>query len=340
MVYVIIVSMDGILQQCRNCTIFLNDLQLHVAKAMKVVMCMKVGFIGAGKVGFSLGRYFSEHGIEVSGYYSRNIQSAREAAIFTGTIAYEGIESVLGASDILFFTVNDDAIFDCYNQLKCELIQGKIFCHASGVMSAEEVFVDIELRGAWGYSVHPLFAISDKFCAYEELADVFFTLEGSEEKLDFMLQWLSNAGLHVKAIGAEAKAKYHAAAAIVSNHVVGIFAEAQQLFMECGFSEQESKWALEKIFLGNAHNIAAKGVTAALTGPVQRGDICTLKKHLGVLEQLDDKLLYVLLSQRLVKIAKLKNSAYDDTAICKFLKENYCKILDKIGKNCEGDMNT
>ena len=44
---------------------------------------MRIGFIGAGKVGFTLGKYFREHGIEVTGYYSRSIQSASEAAEFT-----------------------------------------------------------------------------------------------------------------------------------------------------------------------------------------------------------------------------------------------------------------
>jgi predicted dinucleotide-binding enzyme len=46
---------------------------------------MKIGFIGAGKVGFSLGKYFCEHGLDVIGYFSRNPQSALQAAEFTGT---------------------------------------------------------------------------------------------------------------------------------------------------------------------------------------------------------------------------------------------------------------
>ena len=45
---------------------------------------MRIGFIGAGKVGFSLGRYLAEGGVTVTGYYSRNSRSAREAAEFTG----------------------------------------------------------------------------------------------------------------------------------------------------------------------------------------------------------------------------------------------------------------
>ncbi len=46
---------------------------------------MKIGFIGAGKVGVSLGKYFAENRLEVSGYFSRSESSAREAAVFTGS---------------------------------------------------------------------------------------------------------------------------------------------------------------------------------------------------------------------------------------------------------------
>ena len=44
---------------------------------------MKIGFIGAGKVGFSLGKYFAEKGMELSGYYSKNPASSKAAAEFT-----------------------------------------------------------------------------------------------------------------------------------------------------------------------------------------------------------------------------------------------------------------
>ena len=42
---------------------------------------MKVGFIGAGKVGFSLGKYFKTHGVSVVGYYSKTPESAKSAAV-------------------------------------------------------------------------------------------------------------------------------------------------------------------------------------------------------------------------------------------------------------------
>lgn len=293
----------------------------------KVVVLMKIGFIGAGKVGFALGKYFCIHGIEVAGYYSRSIQSAAEAADFTGTAPYAAAEDLLSDSDVLFFTVPDDAVASCYKQLCVRPIQGKIFCHTSGAMTAEEAFSGIEALGAFGYSVHPLFAVSDKLRSYSELTDVFFTLEGSGAQRDFMLDWLLEAGLHVQLIDSAVKAKYHAAAAIVSNHVVALFDEAQGLLAECGFAPAAARQALGRIFTSNARHVAEQGAAAALTGPVQRGDMGTLAKHLAVLGSHEDRLLYLLLSRRLVKLAKIKNPAYDDTAIQKFLADEYDEVL-------------
>ena len=289
---------------------------------------MKIGFIGAGKVGVTLGKYFSRHGGEVTGYYSRNIQSAREAAEFTAANIYRCASDLLADSDVLFLTVPDDAIASCYRELcrSAGSIQGKIFCHASGAMTAEAAFPGVEAAGAYGYSVHPLFAISDRFHAYSQMADVFFTLEGSAGRRDFMLEWLRAAGLQVQLIEAGCKAKYHAAAAIVSNQVVALFEEGRR--MECGFQPEAAQKALTPIFLGNAAHVADEGAVRALTGPVQRGDTGTLAKHLAVLEGCEDRLLYLLLSRRLLQLAKARNADYDDTSIGAFLDEEYRKGIE------------
>lgn len=323
---VVLQMMDGIL--FGNCTIFFPDkaARRHIGE----VMFMKVGFIGAGRVGVTLGRYFCQQGVEVAGYYSRSRRSADEAAAFTATNIYACAGDLLADSDVLFFTVPDDCIASCYEALCREAggdIQGKIFCHASGAMTAEAAFAGIEAAGAFGYSVHPLFAVSDKMRAYSELPDVFFTLEGSGERREFMLAWLRGTGLNVHLIPGECKVKYHAAAAIVSNQVVALFAEGQRLLEECGFAPLVAQQALRPIFLGNAAHVAEDGAAAALTGPVQRGDTGTVAKHLSVLDRTEDRLLYLLLSRRLAELASVKNSEYDDTSMQSFLDEAYKKCI-------------
>ncbi len=71
---------------------------------------MRIGFIGAGRVGFTLGKYMKEHGAEVTGYYSRTSEHAEEAARFTDTEVYDDPDKLIKDSDYIYLTVSDNAI--------------------------------------------------------------------------------------------------------------------------------------------------------------------------------------------------------------------------------------
>ena len=139
---------------------------------------MKFGFIGAGKVGFSLGKYFAENGYQVSGYFSQFYEDAIEASKFTNSADYKSMENLVNDSDVLFLTVPDGMIEEVWNEIKKLDISGKIVCHCSGALSSK-IFSDISERGGFGYSIHPLFAVSDKYESYKELSNSYFTIEVS-----------------------------------------------------------------------------------------------------------------------------------------------------------------
>ena len=89
---------------------------------------MKTGFIGAGKVGFSLGKMFAESGLPLTGYYSRQREAAQEAAAFTGTRAYSDLCELVQDSDAIFLTVPDRAITPVYLELRSFYRSGKKIC--------------------------------------------------------------------------------------------------------------------------------------------------------------------------------------------------------------------
>lgn len=274
---------------------------------------MKIGFIGAGKVGFSLGKHLALHGICVEGYYSRNIYSSKEAAEFTKSKFYTSLDELVNESDTLFLTVPDGDLVGVYSEIIRLDISGKCIIHCSGAMSSE-VFFDIESRGASGCSVHPICAVNDKYTGYLNLSDAYFTVESKNENTALMFgELLHKCGNNAKIITPENKVKYHAAAVFASNLVTGLYDAATELFEECGLDEEFSKEALGGLFLGNAKNVASLGVKDALTGPVERGDAETVKKHIDVLDG-EMKNIYLMLSRRLLKIAERKNSdrSYED----------------------------
>ena len=274
---------------------------------------MKIGFVGAGKVGFSLGKYMTEHGVSVSGYYSKSSDSAREASEFTNTKYFDSIEEILSDSDVLFLTVPDGAIKDVWDSLKQYSLTGKFICHCSGAMSSS-VFSGIGQAKAFGYSIHPLFAVCDKLQSYRELSRAYFTIEYSDEESKkhcmYFKDMFEKMGNEVRFISAGQKVLYHSAAVFASNLVTGLYSYATELLQECGFDEESSEKALAPLFMNNCENVVSKGIVDSLTGPVERADSDTIKKHMEALpkEQLGS---YKALSERLIKVAKQKNPDRD-----------------------------
>lgn len=88
-------------------------------------------------------------------------------------------------------------------------------------------------EGACGYSVHPIFAVSDKKNSYREIGKAYFTVEGSSEKMYVIEELFARLGNGYQVIGAENKAKYHASLVMSSNLVIGLYHMAASLLCEC-----------------------------------------------------------------------------------------------------------
>ena len=271
---------------------------------------MRTGIIGAGKVGCSLGKYFRLNNLKVTGYYDVNENLAKEAATFTETTFIEDLETIVKISDTLFLTVPDDLITTVWNQMKDMSLEGKFICHCSGALSAGDAFPGIDKCGAFGYSVHPLFAVSDKYNSYKELSHAYFVIEGDEKHRQEIAGIFNNLGNEVRYIAAKDKVKYHCAAAVCSNHVVALIQESLDLMQECGFDEESALKALAPIMLGNMQHIAEHGTVNSLTGPVERADVKTVEKHLNCLDE-KQQMLYRLLSEVLISIGEKKNPGSD-----------------------------
>ena len=281
---------------------------------------MKIGFIGAGKVGFSLGRYFVGNGLEVSGYYCRNVQSSAEAAKFTGTKFYDNVAELVKDSDVIFIVVPDGAITENYYAIRELGIGGKQLCHCSGALSAAEAFPDIRKYGAEGCSVHPLFPISSKYDSHRELKNAFFCIEGDEAAAAEGKGILDKMGNPTRLINESAKSEYHAACAVSSNLVCALAAESLSLMGKCGFSEKEALSALEPLIISNIRRILAVGPAEALTGPVERNDVMTVRRHLECIEAGADREMYRAVSRKLVDLAQKKHPDSDYTEMRRLLK--------------------
>ncbi|MDR2088392.1 MAG: DUF2520 domain-containing protein [Clostridiales Family XIII bacterium] len=267
------------------------------------------GFIGAGKVGSTLGRYMAERGRTVTGYFSRRAESAAAAARFTGSKAYDSIARLAADSAVLFVTVPDGAIGDIWEILKKTDIRGKYICHCSGALSSR-VFAGIAELGAAGLSVHPLAAINSRRDSHAYMQSVSFTVEGESAAAAEMRSLLRAMGNPAEIIGADRKDAYHAGSVFLTNFVVALAHAGNELLLSCGLDREFVEGASKGLFLANAENICAHGAARALTGPLERGDAETVRRHLRCLRE-PARSLYILLSEELLRVAKEKNPGRD-----------------------------
>lgn len=270
---------------------------------------MKIGFIGGGKVGFSLGKYLKENNFDVVGYFSKNVDSIKGAANFTNTKEFYSLGEILSESDILFITTTDSEIESVWENLKKLSIKNKIICHCSGALSSE-IFKGRENYNVFGYSVHPLFPIKDKYESYKSLKEAVFTVGGDETYINIIISMFSSIGNKVKEIKKEDKIKYHKSAVLVSNLVLALISIGVEELESCGFNSDEALDSLYPLIKNNIKNIKEKGLYEALTGPVERGDLETVKKHLEDSTG-ENKEIYKLLSKKLLEIGKKKNENKD-----------------------------
>lgn len=283
---------------------------------------MRLGFIGAGKAGCSLSRYFKSPRTTVSGFYSKTFEHAKQAADDTESVAFSDFRQVVSASDMIVVTTPDRMISRIWEDIEAwaeqegEGLEGKSFCHCSGSLSSL-VFQGAEELGAFPASLHPMQAISSR---RTDLTGTFFTAEGHERAVKALETMVKEKGNPMAVISPESKGKYHMAAAAASNLMVGLVQMAADALTECGFSPETALQMLEPLMKGNLENICREGTAAALTGPVERGDVPTLKAHLAQLSG-EKREIYRLLSKQVLEIAQKKHTTKDYSTLKTILEE-------------------
>jgi predicted short-subunit dehydrogenase-like oxidoreductase (DUF2520 family) len=112
------------------------------------------------------------------------------------------------------------------------------------------------------------------------------------------------------------KVVYHAAAVIASNYLVTLVKLADDLWETFGIPREQATQALLPLLKGTLNNIENVGIPQALTGPIARGDIDTVKKHLTALqkEAPDALSTYCELGLQTIPIAQAKGKIDEEKA--------------------------
>jgi predicted short-subunit dehydrogenase-like oxidoreductase (DUF2520 family) len=267
---------------------------------------MKIGFIGAGKVGISFGIYLKNKGFDISGYYSKTKSSTVKGATATESIEFSELRLLVEASDLIFITTKDGEISKVAKEISdLENFEGRIFIHMSGAHSSS-ILSPLRKNNCCCYSLHPLQVFSGIESAVEKLDSCYFSLEGDVEKINVIEEILQKLDNKYFVINEESKTLYHAAACVFSNYITATMWVGEQILSAAGIDFEENMEGFHNLIMGAVNDSISKGSASALTGPIARGDYMTLKNHLEDMHDEQLKFRYKTLGLLTLELAKIK----------------------------------
>ncbi|HEU4629549.1 MAG TPA: DUF2520 domain-containing protein [Gemmatimonadaceae bacterium] len=251
----------------------------------------RVFVLGAGRAGRALAAALAAAGVEVVGLHGRR---PGPAAPPLPAVSAGPLPDALAGAEIVLVTVRDAQLDEALAELReaaveARLAPGAVVLHASG---ASEPAGLAALRAAGGGhaagTFHPLVPLHDASEAAARLRDAWIGLDGDAAALAAGRALAARLAAHPVEIPAGQKARYHAAAVMASNFPVVLASVAMRLLGNAGLPEVAAAGAVRALLAGAAANVAtaSPGALAAgtvLTGPVPRGDVETVARHLAAL---------------------------------------------------------
>ncbi|MBW1988598.1 MAG: DUF2520 domain-containing protein [Deltaproteobacteria bacterium] len=277
-----------------------------------------VAVVGCGTLGTALARLLHEHGYHLAALASRTLASAQEAAAAApADKVSDKAWEVVGNADVVFLTTSDDAIRQACEQIaeKGGFAPGQVVLHTSGV-HASDLLDAARKKGAAAGSMHPMQSFAGARREGNPFEGILVSVEGDEAAMEAAAAIARDLGATVVRVDPAAKGLYHAAAVVASNYLVALLDMAFTLNQAAGIGPEESVTGLFPLIQGTLKNIQANGIPKALTGPIARGDVTTVQKHLKEIQAKTPALLslYQALGTRTVDVARRKGTIDDQTA--------------------------
>lgn len=187
-------------------------------------------------------------------------------------------------ADVVWLCVPDGEIQDASRTFAKQIDwRGRMALHSSGALTSDELDV-LRQRGAGVASVHPLMTFVRR--SRPLFTAVPFAIEGDPAAVRVARQLVKDLGGRAYPIRKGAKAAYHGWATFVSPLFTALLATAEQVAGAAGVPGKQSRGRAIPILRQTLENYSDLGAAAGFSGPIVRGDVETIKRHLRVLRKL------------------------------------------------------
>ncbi|MCA0179102.1 MAG: DUF2520 domain-containing protein [Actinobacteria bacterium] len=244
---------------------------------------LRVGVVGAGKVGAVLGAALAAAGHLIVAVSAVSEASLARAADLLPDAPVKPVDEVVAESDLVLLAVPDDALADLVAGLAATGVwrPGQLLAHTSGRSGLGPLAPAIAL-GVGGMAIHPAMSFTGTGMDLMRLRDCCFGVTAPPELLAPASALVVEMGGEPLVIDEFDRVRYHLGLAHGSNYLVTLVAQAAQILRGAGVDNTDR---LLRPLLSAALDNALRSGDAALTGPVARGDAGTVAEHLQVLER-------------------------------------------------------
>jgi predicted short-subunit dehydrogenase-like oxidoreductase (DUF2520 family) len=195
------------------------------------------------------------------------------------------------------------------------LYSGQAMVHTSGALGAE-VLEPAMAAGTQVGGFHPLVAFADTERAVAALHGATVAVEGDDQLVTLLAEMAEALGARAVRLAPGSKAAYHAAAVLAAGGFVALLDAIAELGRVAGLDEAGALAIYGPLIEGTLGNARSLGIRTALTGPITRGDVGTLRAHLAALAQHAPGVLplYVAAAEREIALAGARGSLAPDVA--------------------------
>lgn len=274
---------------------------------------LRLGFVGAGRLGKALAWACHAHGLQVTACASRKPVDAQVLAEQVPGCEAVDAQTVADRCDVVFITTPDGAIASTVDSLRWR--PGTRVVHCSGATEVAAL-ASAERAGALTGGFHPLQTFGDSQAAAHSLPGCTITIE-APPALDAELVALAQTlGCLVNRLPPGARGLYHASAGYASQFINALIHEAARMWQSWGASEDAAVQALLPLVQGTLASIVQAGVVSGMPGPVSRGDVGSVRKHMVAIQAFDPVALnlYRQLCERTVQMARTQGRISEASA--------------------------
>lgn len=248
-----------------------------------------VSIVGAGNLGTALARALHDAGYQIRSIATRQgSRNSRRAKALARRVQAQSLTIGQQAldGDVVWLTVPDDAIADTARAIsRLQSWKGKTVFHSSGALTSDQL-QPLRRNGARVASVHPMMTFVRS--ALPNMRDIPFGIEGDAAAARVGKRMVGDLGATSFAIGKREKALYHAFASFASPLLIALLSAMEQVANAAGIPEREARRIAAPLLQHTLRNYLDTGAGRAFTGPLARGDIGTIRKHLKVLLRTPD----------------------------------------------------